>query len=48
MLTSGGAEILRNLDSLNNRQVLIFSLGVVRLTTSVVDQDLDTSDGQTP
>jgi hypothetical protein len=28
MLTSGGAEILRNLDSMNTRQVLSFSIGI--------------------
>jgi hypothetical protein len=28
MLTSGGTEILRNLDSLNTRQVLSFSMGI--------------------
>jgi hypothetical protein len=41
MLTSGGAELLRNLDSFDNRQVLSFFYGSSEATTSVVDQDLD-------
>jgi hypothetical protein len=41
MLIAGGAEILRNLDSFDTRQVLSFSMGIVMYTTSVVDQDLD-------
>jgi hypothetical protein len=37
MLTAGGAEILSYLDSLDTRQVLGFSLGIVRPTTNGPD-----------
>jgi|LakMenEpi03Aug12_release.lakeMendotaPanAssembly.Ray.scaffolds.fasta_scaffold3207555_1 hypothetical protein len=36
MLTAGGAEILRNLDSLDTRQVFSLSMGVVRSGSALI------------